>query len=435
MRKLRESLSWYILLGLTQTDVPQRVFPFSQRITAKKNWSNSRREEVCHLWKSYMKILLATPLYPPEIGGPATYTIELTERLHREHEITIVAYASTSVHVEGARLVTVSKKRPLPVRILKYTWVMWRESRGKDIIYAQNAVAAGFPSVIVGLLRRIPVIIKFVGDEPWEKATQQKLTTKQLEEFLANPDPVSLYIRFIRLIQTWTLLRAQIVTTPSQYLRDAIVRAYHIAPEHALVNYNATETADKLPFEGTVQKHQIVTTARLVEWKGIDGIIRAVALLTPRFPDIRLLVAGDGPDEEKLKKLTQELAVEKHVEFLGRVSRAETWHIRKTSEVYVLNSHYEGLPHTVLTSFSAGIPTIATDIPGTNEAVIHESTGLLVPVANDEALAEAIARLLGDEKLRASLVTGGERIIKEKFSWDAHLALLKKIFEQLTAKK
>lgn len=381
-----------------------------------------------------MKILLATPLYPPEIGGPATYTVELTERLRDAHDITIVAYATTSVHIEGAKLVTVSKKRPLPVRLLKYLLVLWRESRGIDIIYAQNAVASGFPAVIVGLLRHIPVVIKFVGDEAWEKATQQKFTTKQLEDFLARPDPVTSYIAIVKQIQGWALRHANIVTTPSQYLRDAIVRAYHIQPERALVNYNATEDAEVLPFTGEKKYHQLVATARLVEWKGLDGIIRAVALLVPRFPDIKLLLAGDGPDEEKLKKLATDLGVNEHVEFLGRISRAQTWHIRKTSEVYVLNSTYEGLPHTVLTSFSAGIPTIATNIPGTNEAVIHEKTGLLVPVGDDRALADAIARLFEDPALGVKLAEGGKHIIKEKFSWESHLATLEDIFTKLVSK-
>ena len=148
-----------------------------------------------------------------------------------------------------------------------------------------------------------------------------------------------------------------------------------------------------------------------------------------------MLIAGDGPDELKLKKLVQELLLDTHVEFLGRVSRAETWHIRKTSQVYVLNSTYEGLPHTVLTSFSAGIPTIATNIPGTNEAVIHEETGLLVPVGDDHALAEMIAKLFDDEALGARLVENAERIIIEKFSWQAHLDLLSQIFESLITKK
>ena len=133
-----------------------------------------------------MKIVLATPLYPPEIGGPATYTKELAERLRDAHDITIVAYASTSENITGVKLLTVSKRRPLGVRLPKFFWTLMRASRGADVIYVQNAVAAGLPAVIVGKLLRIPVVLKFVGDESWERAAQLRQTTKHLEEFLAS---------------------------------------------------------------------------------------------------------------------------------------------------------------------------------------------------------------------------------------------------------
>ena len=382
-----------------------------------------------------MKILLATPLYPPEIGGPATYIKELCERWRDQHDLTVVAFASTAEPIPGIKLITVSKKRALPLRLAKFTWELWKAAKGQEIIYAQNAVAAGLPAAIVGKLRNIPVIIKFVGDEAWERATQAKLTTKQLEEFLEHPDPTTPYMRLLTKVQGWVLRHVSLATTPSQYLRDAIVRAYHIPPERGVVNYNATEKAEILPFEGEVHPHQVVATARLVEWKGIDGIIRAVAILKPRFPDITLLVAGDGPDEEKLKTVAKEAGVEKEVQFLGRVSRAQTWHIRKSSRVYVLNSTYEGLPHTVLTSFSAGIPTVATDIPGTNEAVYNEKTGLLVPVGDDKALADAIARYFEDDALCTKVTEGARNIIEEKFSWDAHLRTLLEQMHMLTQKK
>lgn len=380
-----------------------------------------------------MRIVLATPVYPPEIGGPATYTKELAIRLCDNHEIVIVAYASTSEIIPGTTLFIASKRRPLPLRIIKFTFDLFRASRGADIIYVQNAVAAGLPAVIVGMFREIPVVLKFVGDEAWERASQKKRTKKRLEEFLANPDGG--WRTYVRMqIQGFVLRHADIVTTPSLYLRDAIVRTYGIKKERAVVNYNAAEKDAEAPFSAVPVPHQIVTTARLVEWKGLDGIVRVVAILKKRFPDVCAVIAGDGPEEEKLKKLAKELGVENSVKFTGRVSRAETWHLRKSSEVYVLNSTYEGLPHTALTSFAARIPMVATDIPGTNEAVYNEVSGLLVPAGDDQALADAIARLFDDASLRARLVEGAEKILNEKFSWDAHIKTLFEFFQSVLAK-
>ena len=224
------------------------------------------------------------------------------------------------------------------------------------------------------------------------------------------------------------------MTTPSAYLKDILVKYYRVSPARVAVNYNAAEKTESLPFVSEPIAHQIAVTARLVEWKGIAGVIRATALLAKEFPDVKLLIAGDGPEEENLKKLTAELGAEKHVTFLGRVSRAQTWHIRKTSQVYVLNSTYEGLPHTALTSFAAGIPIVATNIPGTNEAVYNEETGLLVPPGDDRALAEAIARLFKDETLRQRLVEGGKKLLAEKFSWEAHKKKLLQILESVRSK-
>lgn len=381
----------------------------------------------------FMRIVLATPVYPPEIGGPATYTKELAIRLRDKHEIIIVAYASTSEIIPGTTLFVASKRRPLILRLLKFTFDLFRASRNSDIIYVQNAVAAGLPAVLVGMFRGIPVVLKFVGDEAWERASQERLTKKRLEEFLANPDGG--WRTYVRMrIQGFVLRHADIVTTPSLYLRDAIVRTYGIKKERAVVNYNAAEKDAEAPFSVTPVPHQIVTTARLVEWKGLDGIVRTVAILKKKYPDVKAVIAGDGPEEEKLKKLAKELGVENSVKFTGRVSRAETWHLRKSSEVYVLNSTYEGLPHTALTSFAARIPMVATDIPGTNEAVYNEVSGLLVPAGDDQALADAIARLFDDPVLRSKLVDGAEKILNDKFSWNAHIETLFGFFESAQAK-
>ena len=381
-----------------------------------------------------MKIVLATPLYPPEIGGPATYSKELAERLRDAQDVTIVAYATTSEKVAGTTLLTVSKRRPLPVRLLKFAWVLFKAARGADVIYAQNAVAAGLPAVIIGRMRRVPVVIKFVGDEAWERATQLRLTSRQLEDFLADPKEATLKIKILMHIQRFALRRADMVTTPSAYLAEAVLKTYGVARGRMAVNYNAAEKTEVLPFAPQPMKHQMVVTARLVEWKGIAGVIRAIALLAHDFPDVQLLIAGDGPEEENLKKLSADFGIQKHVTFLGRVSRAETWHIRKTSEVYVLNSTYEGLPHTALTSFAAEIPIVATNIPGTNEAVYDGQSGLLVEPGDDAGLARAVARLFNDEVLRARLVAGGKKILQEKFSWEAHIDTLLALFESVRAK-
>ena len=380
-----------------------------------------------------MKILLATPIYPPEIGGPATYIKELCERLHDKHEITVIAYASAQAPFEGTKLIAIDKQQPLYKRLPAYLFKLIKIAKDFDVVYVQNAMAAGFPVAIACSLLRVPFVLKFVGDEAWERATQRRLTSKKLEDFLQSPEG-DYKIRMMMRIQGWVLRRASIVTTPSAYLSEEIIKAYRVPRARAIVNYNASENSEILPFDAQRVPHQLVTTARLVIWKGIDGIIRAVALLKKKIPDVMLMVAGDGPELENLKTLANQLGVSENVVFKGNVSRAETWQLRKKSSVYVLNSTYEGLPHVVLTSFAAGIPVVSTDISGTNEAVYHEDTGLLVKPGDDRGLADAIARLFADRALAEKLVQNGTKLLKTKFSWEAHLEKLDEILKSVAAK-
>lgn len=380
-----------------------------------------------------MKIVIATPIYPPEIGGPATYTKELCERLHKKHSITVIAYTDVGTAMSGTRFVPISKRRPLPIRLVLYFFALLRESRSSDLVYVQNAMAAGLPAALACLILRKPMVLKFVGDEAWERATQRHITKKRLEEFLIKPEG-DWKIRMMMTIQGWVLRRADCVTTPSAYLKEELIKAYKVRKDRAVVNYNASQGTENLPFEPTPRPHQIAVTARLVTWKGIDGIIRATAIVRRKFPDVHVMIAGDGPETENLKSLAENLGLGSSVSFLGKVSRAETWHIRKNSSVYVLNSTYEGLPHTVLTSFAANIPIIATDISGTNEAVYHEKTGLLVRPGDDLGLASAIDRLFSDPTLCKKLTDGGQKMLKEKFSWEGHLRGLASIFESVVGK-
>lgn len=376
-----------------------------------------------------MRIILATPIYPPEVGGPATYVVEIAERLKHHHKIVVVAYGEAREPVAGTTLVSVSKKQNLPLRLFRYTLALKRAAKTADLIYVQNAVAAGIPAIVVGAWLRKPVIVKFVGDEAWERATHAHKTTKQLEDFLKSPEG-GVRTKILIGIQRLVLKRAALVTTPSAYLLELLATHYGVVKEKGFVNYNAAEeqeSVDSTPYIG----HQISVASRLVPWKHIDGIIQATVELRKKFPDVRLMVAGDGPEKKSLESLVHALGAESSVSFLGRISQKDARALQHRSAVHVLNSSYEGLPHEVLNSFAMQTPVVATNIPGTNEVVYHEQSGLLVPVGDDTALAAAIERIFTDSALRERLVEGGTKILKDKFSWALHLERLEEMFKKV----
>lgn len=110
-----------------------------------------------------MKIVLATPLYPPDIAEPAPYVKELAKRLAKTDEVTIVTYGHMPEAVDGVRIRAVSKQRPLPIRLLAYMFALWREAWRADVLYLQNGPSVELPAAMVLLFLRVPLITR-IGD-------------------------------------------------------------------------------------------------------------------------------------------------------------------------------------------------------------------------------------------------------------------------------
>jgi glycosyltransferase involved in cell wall biosynthesis len=120
------------------------------------------------------------------------------------------------------------------------------------------------------------------------------------------------------------------------------------------------------------------------------------------------LVAGDGDMLEPWRQLARELGLEQRAHFLGNVPYEHIPDHICAADVFVLNSEYEGLSHTLLEVSALGTPIVASRIGGNPEVVEHERNGLLVPLRDDEALRAAIARLLDDPELAQRFVAAGQ---------------------------
>lgn len=111
-----------------------------------------------------MRILLVTPLYPPDIAEPAPYVKELAFRIKEDHEVTVLSYNYIPEEMDGVFCRTIQKHHPLPIRLLKFTWTLWKDARNADIVYVQNGPSTELPSLLLALLTRRPYILR-LGDE------------------------------------------------------------------------------------------------------------------------------------------------------------------------------------------------------------------------------------------------------------------------------
>ena len=157
----------------------------------------------------------------------------------------------------------------------------------------------------------------------------------------------------------------------------------------------------------------IISVGRLSREKGFDYLLKAFAIVKEKM-DVRLLILGEGEEEGDLKRLSRELGIDKDVYFHG--FQENPYKYMKRSTIYVLSSLYEGFPNVLIEAMTCGVPVISTIYnPCTNEIIEHEKNGLLVPVADEKALAESMFRLLNDEELRRSMSEEAKKNIR-KFS-------------------
>lgn len=181
----------------------------------------------------------------------------------------------------------------------------------------------------------------------------------------------------------------------------------------------------------------LFTASRLVLSRGVEDTIRALVHLPE---DVRLLIAGDGEDRQKLEAIAREAGVESRIIWLGHVGHEELPAYYQVSDIFVRPSIIEGFGNAFVEAFAAGIPVIATPVGGIPDFLFDpdvnpdfEPTGLFCEVRNPESIARAVSRYMADPALVARAVKNARELAAEKYDW-AIIArdMRKRIFDPLT---
>lgn len=367
------------------------------------------------------KIAIAAPLYPPEIGGPATYVQMLEEELRaRGYELNVVPF---------------SKVRHLPkgVRHVLYVYKLLRSSYGCRLVYALDPVSVGVPAYIVSRLTRKPLWIRLGGDYAWEQGQQRFGTTETLDEYTSNKKAASWPVRFLAALQGFVTRGAARVVIPSEYMKR-IVATWGVDPQRLSVVYSALQPLSvklekndyrkRFGFSGKV----ILSSGRLVPWKGFEVLIEVVEKLRAQYPDVLLLIAGDGPQKGTLHEKIAEAGLSQNVRLLGRLPKEQLGEYIVAADLFVLNTAYEGLSHQLLEVMDLGTPVVTTAVGGNVELIEDGRSGFLVDYNNAEALEERILELLENDSLAAESASEAKGRLVD-FSREATVAKLISLLE------
>lgn len=379
--------------------------------------------------KGGLRIVIATGIYPPQSGGPATYSKLLSDRLPEcGHEVTVVNF--------GAFL-----QWPKGVRHVLYFAKLFTAALGADVVYAQDPVSVGWPAKWVVRLLCKHFLLKIVGDYAWEQGCQRYAVDEPLDNFAANSTQ-SAYapaVRFLKRIQLATAMAADRIIVPSEYLKR-IVTAWGVPAEKITVIYNGFNSTDlMLPLTmqssvtpSSLASHAIVSVGRLVPWKGFDTLIEAVATLASTSSqhlqsNIHLYILGDGPDRAALEKKAASLQAP--VTFLGRVDHDTVLRYLSAAKVFVLNTAYEGFSHLLLEAMAVGVPIVTTPVGGNTELVEDGKSGLFVTQGDMKAIAAAVEKILSDTALAKRLSEAG-KVRVAQFSDERMLGELDRLLKE-----
>lgn len=228
----------------------------------------------------------------------------------------------------------------------------------------------------------------------------------------------------------WVFERCDRVLVLSAGWRDW-VRAMCRNP-HVVVLYNPVTMPPAVPFQ-TRQAAHLLFLGRLGLLKGTYELLEAVAALAPGRPDLRLLLGGDG-EVESVRARAAELGIADRVETLGWVRDADKRRHLDQAGIYVLPSHHEGLPMSVLEAMASGLPVVSTTVGGIPEAVRDGVDGFLVAPGDVVGLADRLGRLLSDSALAHRMGQASRARAEGLFSTSAVLPQLERVWGDLLAR-
>lgn len=240
---------------------------------------------------------------------------------------------------------------------------------------------------------------------------------------------------FHQFVTRYALARADHVTATGLRLASATLRYAPARTPISVVPYGV-DLARFWPAErnGARPDEVIVgSVARLSREKGLDVLLRALALMAERERPVRALLVGEGPERRRLERLAAGLGLGERVEFRGELAHDLVPAALAEMDIFVLPSRAEGFGVAALEAAAMALPVVGSNVHGIPDVVRHGRTGLLVPPGDAAALARALDRLSGDAALRRALGGAGRRFVEQRYRWEENAAMMERLYRELTS--
>lgn len=246
--------------------------------------------------------------------------------------------------------------------------------------------------------------------------------------------------RYIGEVEWLLTYEAWRVICNSRYMREEIEGVFNLPPDKISIIPNgirpeafqvaAPDPAVRQRFAGPGEKI-LFFIGRLVREKGVQVLLGALPQIRERFPDVRVIIAGQGPYGEELHRLSVHLGLDRQVTFAGYIDEETRNQLYAQADLAIFPSLYEPFGLVALEAMAAGTPVVVGDSGGFAETVEHGVNGVRVPAENASALAEQVCTLLGDPELGRRLARRALQDVSDNYSWASIARRYEEIYQQI----
>lgn len=382
---------------------------------------------------------LINSFYPDTAGGAELFAFEVSKHLTREkgHEFHVITPRMSIRHqlqdwgYHLGKLPKYQNIKGIHIHRVPYifhsklSWFtyflsapyVFEKLGAFDVIHSHLVISAGFAGVLVKKISCLPLII-----------TEQGLYHNEL--------------KYLRPAIKHSFHEADLIHVVSRILKKR-VSDMDISPEKIHVVPNGVDV-DKFRFDVEERERirseldlgedpMIITVSRLVPKNGVDLLLRAFKIVRSEINNVKLIVLGDGPENQYLKDLSRHLRIKDSVLFLGHKPHEALPSYYSASDLFVRTPYDEGFGIVFIEAMACGLPTIGTDVGGVSDIIINGQNGVLIKKNNFIQIANEIINVLQDKKFMDRLSMQGRKTAIKKFSWNTISTEMDSLYHKIMA--
>jgi len=382
-----------------------------------------------------MNILLLSYFFSAGLEGTAIVFINIAELLAKNgHKVWVVTNKFEEINYpkhDNLKIVFISSPRKFQEKprttikdTIQYifstvkTGLAITKNEKIDIIHSNGGIAGLAGSIISTLSSKshILTIHNVYPKDFWEEWSKQPENSKFKAFLVKIQEKIVIKSRYI------------IIHTVSELVKENLVKLGVKKP--IVVIPNAIRNTEL--YNVSTKPLQFVLISRLVFYKNVQIILKALKIVKKKFPQVSLTIIGDGPYRETLEELVDNLELRNNVSFKGRIiDEVEKNKLIVSSQALLHPSYYESFGLVILEAFSQKKPAIVSDIKPLSEIVEHKKTGLIVAPDNEKEWAKTIEYALSHPEEIAIMGERGIKVLEEQYNLEIYWDRISKMYEDV----